>query len=178
MNYIDIILIALLAYSAYRGFKNGVFIEMASLAALIFGIWGALKFSDFTAGKLVEWFDMTSKYLGVMAFAITFVVIVIAVHFIANVLDKLLKAVALGFLVRILGVVFAVVKNALILSIILTILNTIDSRSHFLPEEQLESSLLYGPVSDLAPMIFPMIDPDRWMDRLENSGAGKQGISA
>ena len=44
MNYIDIIIIAILIWSVFRGFKNGLFIEIASIAALVFGIWGAIRF--------------------------------------------------------------------------------------------------------------------------------------
>jgi len=45
MNYIDIIILAVLAWALFRGFKNGLFIEIASIAALILGIWGAIRFS-------------------------------------------------------------------------------------------------------------------------------------
>ena len=44
MNYIDIILGILLLLSAIGGFKKGLIVELASLAALILGIWGAIEF--------------------------------------------------------------------------------------------------------------------------------------
>ena len=39
MNYIDIILGVLLIIAAIRGFRKGFIIELASLAALVLGIW-------------------------------------------------------------------------------------------------------------------------------------------
>jgi membrane protein required for colicin V production len=81
-----------------------------------------------------------------------------AVHLVANILDKLLKAVALGLPIRILGAVFGVVKTALILSIIFVILNTINERKEFLPTQKLQNSVLYYPISDIAPMLFPLIE--------------------
>ena len=154
MNYIDLILLIFLLWSAYRGFKNGLIIEVASLAALILGIFGAIKFSYMTSDFLVEKFEMTTKYLPLISFAITFVVIVIVVHLLAKAMDKLVKAVALGFINRLFGVLFGVVKTAFILSIVLVILNTIDRKAQFLPEDKIEESFLYNPISAFAPLIF------------------------
>ncbi|MDT8402303.1 MAG: CvpA family protein, partial [Bacteroidales bacterium] len=76
MNYIDIIILAFIAWAIYRGFKNGLFVEIASIAALVLGIWGSIRFSWFTQNKLIEYFDMQGEYLGLIAFIITFIVIV------------------------------------------------------------------------------------------------------
>jgi len=45
MSFLDIILGLLLAYGLYKGLKNGLFVELASLVALIAGIFGAIHFS-------------------------------------------------------------------------------------------------------------------------------------
>ena len=158
MNYIDIIILAFIGWAIYRGFKNGFFIEIASVAALVIGIWGSIRFSWFTQNKLIEYFDMEGQYLGLIAFIITFVVIVILIHILARALDKLLKAVALGFAVRILGVLFAVLKTVLIMSIIFIVLNTINQKSDFLPRDKISESKLYSPIADFAPLLFPIIE--------------------
>ena len=54
MNYIDIVLSILLVLSAISGFKKGLVVELASLAALVLGIWGAFEFSYITSEFLVE----------------------------------------------------------------------------------------------------------------------------
>ncbi|MBP8960541.1 MAG: CvpA family protein, partial [Bacteroidales bacterium] len=72
MNYIDIIILIIMVIAVIYGFINGFIREVASLAALILGIWAAIKFSDWTALKLYEWFDMTGRYVGIIAFIITF----------------------------------------------------------------------------------------------------------
>jgi membrane protein required for colicin V production len=158
MNYIDFFIIAILGFAVVRGFIKGFIIEVASILALILGIWGAIRFSGLVGQRLTEYFDLTTQYLGLIAFAITFIIIVMAVHLVANILDKLLKAVALGLPIRILGAVFGVVKTALILSIIFVILNTVNERKEFLPTQKLQNSVLYYPISDIAPMLFPLIE--------------------
>jgi len=62
------------------------------------GIWGAIRFSTFTAEKLYDYFDMTGRYVGVIAFLITFGIIVIIIHFIGILADKVVSAASLGLL--------------------------------------------------------------------------------
>jgi membrane protein required for colicin V production len=162
MNFIDAIIIIVLIFAVIRGFTNGLVKEVASLAALILGIWGAIKFSDFTADKLYVYFDLTGKYVGIISFMITFGIIVVVIHFIGVLLDKLLEAVALGFVNRLLGMIFGLIKSVLILSVIFVILNAINASRPFLPKERIEKSMLYNPISDIAPAIFPIIGKDRF----------------
>jgi len=157
MNFIDAIIIIILGFAIFRGFTNGLVKEVASLAALILGIWGAIKFSTFTAGKLYDYFDMTGRYVGIISFIITFSIIVIIIHLIGLLLDKLMEAVALGFVNRLLGIVFGLIKSVLILSVIFVVLNAIDARRPFLPKEKIGKSMLYNPISDIAPALFPII---------------------
>ena len=158
MNYIDIILVILLLLAAINGFKKGFVVELASLAALVLGIWGAFEFSDITADFLVENFDIQWKHLNVISFIVTFVVIVILVHIVASVVNKVVEAAMLGFLNRAAGLVFGVLKSALILSVILVVFDRIDRDVNILPEEKKAESRLYQPIRDFAPAIFPFIE--------------------
>jgi membrane protein required for colicin V production len=157
MYLIDVIILIILIFAIVRGFINGLIKEVASLAALILGIWGAIKFSSFTAAKLYDYFDMAGHYVGIIAFIITFLIIVVLIHFVGILVDKLVTAVSLSFVNRILGIVFGLLKALLIMSVVFVILNTIDSQNHFLPGKQIERSKFYRPVSKIAPAIFPII---------------------
>ena len=157
MNYIDAIIIIALVLGMVNGFIKGMVKEVASLAALILGIWGAIRFSGFIAAKLYDYFDLTGKYVGLISFLITFGIIVIIIHLIGLLVDKLMEAVALGFINRLLGIAFGLIKSVLIMSVVLLVLNTIDARRPFLPKEKIEQSMLYNPISDIAPAIFPII---------------------
>ena len=157
MNYIDILILILIALAMFRGFMNGFVKEVASLAALILGIWGAIKFSSFTAAKLYDYFDMTGKYVGIIAFIVTMMVIVVVIHLIGLLVDKLMEAVSLGLVNKLLGIGFGLLKSVLILSVVFMVMNAIDARRPFLPKEKIERSMLYSPISDIAPAIFPII---------------------
>jgi Uncharacterized membrane protein, required for colicin V production len=157
MNWLDAIIVVILILSLVTGFINGLVKEVASLAALILGIWGAIKFSTFTAEKLYDYFDMTGRYVGVIAFLITFGIIVVIIHFIGVLADKVVSAASLGFINRILGIVFGLIKSMLIMSVFFVVLNAIDARRPFLPKKTIEESKFYNPISDIAPAIFPII---------------------
>ena len=157
MNWIDAIIVVLLIISLVRGFTNGLVKEVASLAALILGIWGAIRFSAFTAEKLYDYFDMTGRYVGIIAFLITFGIIVVIIHFVGIIADKIVDAASLGLINRLLGIGFGLLKSVLLLSVLFVILNAIDARKPFLPKDIIEGSIFYSPISDIAPAIFPII---------------------
>jgi len=154
VNYIDIVLAVFLLWGAVKGFKNGLIIETASLAALFLGIYGALRFSFYTSDILADKLHMTTSYLHLLSFAVTFVVIVILVHLLAKALDKLVKAVALGFINRFTGLLLGIIKIAFLLSLLLLPVNALNRKTHFLPEDKIRDSLLYEPVSRFVPALF------------------------
>jgi membrane protein required for colicin V production len=164
MNWIDFVIIALLAFGLIQGFINGLIIEIAELAALVLGVWGAIHFSWWTADKLSGWFDLQSSWTGIVSFAITFAVIVFAIYLLGKLLDTMMKAIALGFLVKLLGALFGVLKTALILSVVFVFLNTINEKRHFLPSSTIGSSFLYNPIADLVPSIFPVVEGGNLID--------------
>lgn len=166
INYFDFIIAILLLWSAYRGITKGFLIMAASLLALILGVWGAIRFSHLTAALLISYFGMQTRYLALISFALTFVIIVILVHMLSRALDKLVKAVALGLVNRLAGLLFGMLKTAFLISIFLVILNGINSRVPFIPEEHKENSLLYHPLSKLAPAIFPFLNFGEIRDRI------------
>ena len=95
------------------------------------------------------------KYINIVAFAITFVVIVLAIALAGKALTKLADFAALGIINKLLGGVFGGLKIGVILSVILMVFSNLNKTIPFASEEDLESSILYEPVKSLAPMIFP-----------------------
>jgi len=165
MNYIDLFITVLLLFAAVRGFRKGFIIELASLAALILGIWGGIKFSDLTAELITKYTGFRSEYLSIIAFIITFIAIVILIHMMGNMLDKVIKAAMLGFLNRLSGVIFGVLKTALVLSILLFLFDQMDENVHILPARQKQESQLYEPMKQVVPTLLPFIKLKKIRDR-------------
>lgn len=157
MAIIDIILGALLLFGLIRGLMKGLFVEVASLVALVAGVYGAIHFSNFVAELLEPRVEWDEKYINILAFAITFVIIVVVIALAGKALTKLANFAALGFLNKLLGGVFGALKIGLILSVLLIVFDNMNSTIPFADEDDLEDSVLYSPVKSLAPMLFPSI---------------------
>jgi len=115
MNFIDIIILIPILWGAYKGFTKGFISELSTLVALFLGIWGAIHFASFIANFLIDSFNMSNKYVPIISFAITFILIVIAVHFIAKLLTKLIKAVSLNLINKLAGAAFGILKYQMLL---------------------------------------------------------------
>ena len=157
MNYLDIILVIPLLWGLYKGISRGIVKELATLIALITGIYGAVHFADNIHPYLKEQFAIESSFLPIISFAVTFIVLVLAVKLIGFIVDKILKAVALGIISRLLGGVFGVLKAVFILSALLLIINTFDYYIKLIPVEQKKQSVLYKPISNMIPSIMPNV---------------------
>ena len=157
MEIIDIVLGALILFGLVRGFMKGLFVEVASLVALVAGVYGAIHFSDFAAQYLQTKTDWNEKTISITAFAITFVVIVLVISLAGKALTKLANFAALGIINKLAGGVFGALKIALILSVILMVFDRMNSTITFIDEKNMDDSVLYTPVKSLVPMIFPNI---------------------
>jgi membrane protein required for colicin V production len=157
MELIDIVLGALLLFGLIRGLMKGLFVEVASLLALILGIYGAIHFSYYAAGLLNTHVDWDEKAINIVAFAITFVIIVLAIGLAGKALTKLANFAALGMLNKLLGGLFGILKIGLILSVLLIVFNKLNKTLPFMAAENLEQSVLYKPVKSLAPLVFPSL---------------------
>lgn len=157
MNFLDIILAIPLLWFAYKGFTKGFVIELATLAALLIGIFAAMHFSEYMGDFISKKFNFKKDYLSMISFSLTFILVVIAVILLGKVLEKIIKMAFLGFLNQIVGALFGILKIGFVLSVLIYFLNKIDPRGVVLKAEIKTASLLYKPTAALAPMIFPLL---------------------
>lgn len=173
MSVIDIVLGALILFGLVRGFMKGLFVEIASLLALVAGVYGAIHFSNFAAEFLQTKTDWNEKTINITAFAVTFIIIVLAIGIAGKALTKLANFAALGILNKLTGGAFGALKFALILSVVLNIFDKLNNSITFLDTETKQESALYEPVKSLLPLIFPDIlnATTKEVDSKENSTA-------
>ena len=147
--------IILLLFGFVRGLFKGLFLEVASFIALIAGIYGAIHFSYFIKDLLVTRVSWEEKYITLASFAITFIVIVLVITLIGKLFTKIADFASLGILNKLLGGIFGALKIGFALSVILLIFSKLNNKIPFLSAEQQESAVLYEPLKNLAPNIFP-----------------------
>lgn len=137
---------------------------IASLAALILGVIGAIKLRPVFANLLDSIFNIAPEHVNVIAFAVAFVVIVLVVHIAAFLVDKLVKAVALNFINRLLGMAFGLLVTTFVISMILWPVNQVNAEKQIIKPEHIEGSLLYKPLSAIAPAVLPYLKKQDWKE--------------
>ena len=157
MNYIDMFVTVLLIYAVFRGITRGLIMQAASLAALVAGIFGAVKLSGITARYLAQYWSMNHEYLYIFSLAITFSVVFILVNLLGNMLDKLVETAHLSFLNKMLGAFFNVCKVTLIVGIFLLFIDRIDNQISILPKNAREGSFFYKPITSVTRFLFPSL---------------------
>lgn len=161
MNFIDILLCVPLLWGLYKGFIKGLIIEAATMVAFGLGVWGGIHFSDFIAKKIVEWFSWQSSYLPLVAFAITFLGIVVLVYFIAKLIQRMVEGMALSAVNKIGGAVFGALKFALVMSVIIFMIDAVEQSYPLISVKSKEGSLLYKPVGKIAPLLIPSLNKSK-----------------
>ena len=157
MNIFDIIIASLLLFGFVRGFLKGLFVEVASLVALIGGVYGAIHFSYLIENFLNEAVSWTEEYISLAAFAGTFVVIIVVISLLGKALTKFADLISLGIMNKLLGAVFGALKIGLILSVVFIFFSKMNDTIPFVKKETLERAILYKPVKKIAPLLFPSI---------------------
>lgn len=154
VNAIDLILLFFLIPGLIGGLIKGLMRQAAALVALVVGVWFALRFSTVLAALFKVWFETESSAIELIAFAVIFFLTLFFINIAGKILARLLKIVLLGWLDKLLGMVFGLLKYALIASVIIFLLTSLDSVYPFLPQEMLKNSTLFPMIRDFAPAIF------------------------
>lgn len=157
MSFLDIVLGILLVWGLYKGFVNGLFVELASLVALIAGIFGAIHFSYIAGDYLSLNMDWNERYIKIASFLITFIAIVLIVHFAGKLLTKIADFAMLGILNKIAGGIFGALKVAIIVGALLVFFERATASLNFINEETQNDSILYAPVRDIGAFVFSKV---------------------
>ncbi|MEM6719789.1 MAG: CvpA family protein [Bacteroidota bacterium] len=158
MNFIDIIIGGAIVGGFARGLMKGLFLEVASLVGLIVGLYGAIHFSYFAGDFLVENFpSWEEKYVNLAAFAVTFIVILVAVTMAGKLLTKVADFASLGILNKLLGGAFGGLKVAVIVGAALVFFERTNNTMTFVEQDKIEESTLYEPVKDVGGFVFAYV---------------------
>lgn len=150
-NIIDIIIGIFLIVGTYQGFSKGLIYQLSSLLGLIIGIYGAINFSNYVADYLSNENMIDPKYIKVTALFITFMGILVAIHFIGKTLESIFSFTGLGVLNTIGGILFSLIKQLIILSLFIMLILFINSKIELLNPLFFDESILYQKV--IAPII-------------------------
>lgn len=157
MSTPDIIILICFLPAIISGIMKGFIEQAIALVSLILGAWLAFKFSTVVSGWLQPYFEVSETVLNVISFAVIMVAVVLVLFVLSKILTGVTKLVMLGWLDRLLGLVFALLKAGLLIGIAIILFDTLNVKFEFVKEKVLDESVLYAPIRDIAYVIFPYL---------------------
>jgi len=157
MNWIDWTIIALALFAAVKGFSRGLIVELASLVAFVVAVWAAIHFSERVAAATGLGVDNAA-----LAFLVTFIIVMVAIHLFARFLTTLIDIAQLSLPNKIGGVFFGALRALFTISVLLNLVVGY-SEGEMPPEAAREGSTLYTPVRAFAPLFVPALAETKWV---------------
>jgi membrane protein required for colicin V production len=117
MNPFDILIIVILGYSLVRGLFRGLVKEVSSIIGVFGGFYAAYTYYPVLA-RLLAGLIHEVAYLNILSFLIIFCCVLIIVSVLGIIIKYLLNIAFLGWVDRIGGFVFGIVKAVLIVSVL------------------------------------------------------------
>lgn len=146
LNWLDIVILVPLAWFAFIGLKNGLIRELVSMIALILGIFITIRFSDVVAGWLGD-----MQHARKIAFFLTFIGTLIGVHLIGKLFENISKNFLPSFINHLFGLLFGAAKVLIIMSVLISFVRIIDTKSIIITPKVQNNSLLYRYVEPIFP---------------------------
>src|SRR5687768_52066 len=116
---IDIIVVVLLVLAVIKGLQRGLIVGLFSLVAIIIGLAAAIKLSAVVAGYIGNSVKVSDQWLPIISFAVVFIIVVLLVRLGANVIQRLVETVTLGWVNRIGGAILYIAIYITVFSVIL-----------------------------------------------------------
>jgi len=168
MNYLDIILLCLLGLLVFMGVRKGFIISLATLIALILGIWAAIHFSNYISAILEKSLHPSGTWLPILSFTLTFLLVLIIVMLIAKGLEKLISLVGMGLLNHLAGGIFGLLKGLVFASVLIFIVTSFDPKQKLITASAKEKSLFYGYVEKIFPGLMNLFGGEIKFPTLSN----------
>ena len=155
MNPFDILMLTILAYGLIRGVFRGLVREIASIVGVLGGFYAAYSYYPHAARLISAWIS-NPAYLNILSYMAIFSAVVIIVGILAVVIKYLLNIAYLGWVDRVCGAVFGLLKGALVVCVLFIVLTA------FLPKGApfVRDAALAPPVATVSEVMAKVLSKD------------------
>lgn len=154
MDSLDWIILIILSIGVVRGLLKGLLVQLASLAGLIGGLFVARALYVRVGEQMAEVIGTSVTFAQILSFLLIWFLVPTLLSIFASLMTRVVGAVHLGGINRLLGACLGVVKYALFLGLIIHFLEFVDSEDTLIHETSKQSSLLYYPLSEFSGAFF------------------------
>ena len=157
MNILDIILLICFVPAVIQGFRKGFISQVIAIISIIAGVWLSVQFASPVTTWLAQYIQGTEQVLKVVSFALIFIAVIAGLALLGKLIEGTMKLIMLGWLNRLLGVIFSLVKAGLIVGLVIMAFCSLNNTFQFVSEEVLNQSVLFPPLKNMAYTVFPYL---------------------
>ena len=155
MNAFDIFVVVVVGFCLIRGIFRGLIKELSSIIGVFAGFYGAYTYYVKLAQLLSRWISDTG-YLNIFSFLLIFCCVFVIISVLGVVIKYLLNVAFLGWVDRICGAGFGLIKGVLIVAVVMI------SLTAFLPKGSplIKKSLLAPHVALVSETMAKVVSED------------------
>jgi membrane protein required for colicin V production len=150
---LDIVFVVVMIYAVWKGYQRGLIVGIFSLLAVIVGLAAAMKLSTVAAEKLSKLITIPEQWLPIIAFAVVFFVVVLAIRFVATIIEKAAEKVMMGSINKLGGVALYAATHTIIFSVLLFYAE----QMKLIQPEMIKQSVVYNYVQPWGPQVIDQL---------------------
>lgn len=152
LNYIDFVIIGIVAFFAVKGLLKGFVHEVLGLFGLLIAFVVATKFMSESAEVLGEYLRIPSTLASILGFLAIYLAVVLVVHVLTLIIQKVLEVAALGWIDKVIGALGGLAKGAIVISLAALGFSLLPLEETIIPG--IGDSRLIEPMKKAAPLTF------------------------
>ncbi len=154
MQTIDIIISVLLVIGLLTGVRDGLVKQVAGLAGIIGGLLLGRMFYLPAGEWLGSALGISVEAAHITAFILILIIVPLLLSLVGWLVSKLLSAICLGWVNRLLGGLVGILKMLLFAGVVITGIELFDKHDTLVSEQKKEASIFYYPLHDATGIFF------------------------
>lgn len=155
INFLDLILLIVILFFAYNGFRRGFIDQISTLFGLLAALFVAVRQYEYFTQFLEGYFDLSPSLIQFISFAVIFIVVNIVIHVLGITLKNIVDAIFLQPVDRVAGFLLGIIKAGIIIYLLILILAQIP---HQKVSQVLNDSFLAKRIIEASPFIKSKIE--------------------
>lgn len=154
MQPIDIIIAVLLVFGFIGGLRDGIVKQVVGLVGFICGLLIGRVYYMQVGEWMTTTFGLSAQVAHITAFVLILVLVPLLFNLVGWLLSKMLNAICMGWINRLLGGAVGALKCALFAGIVITGIELFDRNDIIVSESQKDASVLYRPIHKATGIFF------------------------
>lgn len=154
MKTIDIIILLILLFGAFRGFVKGFLLELIGIVALFIALWSGVELMDWGVNILSPLFQGYKSLLPYLSFFLIFIFVLIIISITGRLLKGALHLTILGVVDNIAGAIVGLFKWAFFISLLFWMAVEIGFPS---TSDMTKDSVVFPYINSFAPKVIDFL---------------------